>query len=176
LGRNHAQGDERPAAPPLPNLRDPRFALERETLKLVLHHPEVVVRSAKDVGPEDFTHPTYRGVWEIIAASGGPESAGTGWAVRLRDSAVDPAVSSALSALSVEPLLSHKEPDTAYVHAHVYRLQELTVLRRIADLKSRLQRTSPTEQATEHQRLFGELVTLEQQRRTLREKAMGPQT
>ena len=40
-----------------------------------------------------------------------------------------------------------KEPTTAYAAAHVYRLQELTAMRRIADLKSRLQRTNPVEHA-----------------------------
>ena len=53
--------------------------------------------------------------------------------------------------------------------SHVYRLQELTALRRIAEVKSRLQRTNPVEQATEYNRMFGELVALEQHRRTLRE-------
>jgi DNA primase len=52
-------------------------------------------------------------------------------------------------------------------------LQELTALRRIADLKSRLQRTNPVEHATEYNRMFGELVALEQHRRNLRELAVG---
>ena len=56
---------------------------------------------------------------------------------------------------------------------HVYRLQELTALRRIAEVKSRLQRTNPVDQATEYNRMFGELVALEQHRRTLRELSMG---
>ena len=85
----------------------------------------------------------------------------------------DPATSSALSALSVEPILSAKEPDTAYVHAHVFRLQELTAMRRITDLKSKLQRTNPVEHSAEYNRMFGELVALEQHRRTLRDKAIG---
>ncbi|KQY61797.1 MULTISPECIES: DNA primase [unclassified Nocardioides] len=169
---NDPSKPQQPAAPPLPNLRDPRFAIERETLKLVLHHPEVVVRSARDVTPADFTHPTYRGVWEAIQAGGGPESAKDGWAAGLRDHVKEPAVAAALTELSVEPLLSKKEPDLAYVHAHVYRLRELTVLRSIADVKSKLQRTNPDD-AENHNALFGELMTLEAQRRTLRDAGMG---
>ena len=46
-------------------------------------------------------------------------------------------------------------------------------MRRINDLKSRLQRTNPVEHAGEYNRMFGELVALEQHRRTLREKAIG---
>ncbi|MCB9519056.1 MAG: DNA primase [Gemmatimonadales bacterium] len=172
------RGEPEPAATPrqqLPDLRDPRFSIERETLKLVLQHPAVVGRTAADVGGNDFTHPTYRAVWEVVAAAGGPATAGhdEGWAARLRDAADDPAVSSAISALGVEPLPTAKEPDGAYVAAHVFRLLELTALRRIADLKSRLQRTNPVEQATDYNRMFGELVALEQHRRTLRERAMG---
>ena len=46
-------------------------------------------------------------------------------------------------------------------------------MRRINDLKSRLQRTNPVEHAGEYNKMFGELVALEQHRRTLREKAIG---
>lgn len=171
----HAPEPARPAAPPLPDLRDPRFSLERETLKLVVQHPEAVQRMAKDVDGDDFTHPTYRAVWDVVTACGGPANAPEGevWVAKLRDSVTEPAVQQALSALAVEPLLSSKEPTTAYVAAHVYRLQEVTAMRRIADLKSKLQRTNPVEHATEYNRMFGELVALEQHRRTLREKAIG---
>lgn len=166
-----------PAAPrqQLPDLRDPRFQLERDVLKLVIQHPAVVGRATSDVGANDFTHPTYRAVWELVAATGGPVAgmSDPGWATRVRDAAQDPAVSSAISALGVEPLRTAKEPDATYVAAHVYRLLELTAMRRIADLKSKLQRTNPVEQAGDYNRMFGELVALEQHRRNLRELAVG---
>ena len=57
-----------PSTPPLPDPRDPRFALERETLKLVLQHPAAVANVARDVGSNDFTHPVLRAVWEAAAA------------------------------------------------------------------------------------------------------------
>ena len=169
-----ATTQERPTRQ-LPDLRDPRFRLERETLKLVLQHPAAIGNAARDVGGNDFTHPTYRGAWELVAGSGGPTAgaADAGWTNRLRDAATDPAVASALSALTVEPLLTAKEPDAAYVAAHVFRLQELTTMRRIADLKSRLQRTNPVDHAADYNRMFGELVALEQHRRTLHDKAVG---
>ncbi len=166
---------EAPARPAVPDLRDPRFAIERETLKLVLHHPATVANTTRNVDASDFTHPTYRAVWEVIAEGGGPVAgvSDPGWAARLRDHATDTATASALSALVVEPLRTSKEPDLAYVHAHVYWLQELTAQRRIAELKSRLQRTNPVEQAVDYNRMFGELVALEQHRRNLRELALG---
>ena len=180
-----ARQDQRPASPAaepvtpprqqVPDLRDPRFSIERETLKLVIQHPAAVGRSAVDVGGNDFTHPTYRAVWELVAAAGGAAAGvgDSGWATRLRDAAADPAVSSAISALGVEPLRTAKEPDQTYVAAHVYRLLELTAMRRIADLKSRLQRTNPVEHTADYNRMFGELVALEQHRRSMRELAVG---
>jgi DNA primase len=157
----------------LPDLRDPRFSLERETLKLVLQHPSPVGRSITDVDGNDFTHPTYRAVWELVASAGGPAAgaADPGWATRVRAAADDPAVSSAISALAVEPLM--REPDEAYIALHFYSLRELTVRRRIADLKSRLQRTNPVEHPTEYNRMFGELTALEAHRRKLLDLKIG---
>src|SRR5262249_26829144 len=148
------------ATKPLPDLRDPRFALERETLKLVVQEPAAVARTSRDLGANDFTHPTYRGVWELVEQLGGPGTADASWAARLRDRAGDPTVAGALSALAVEPLLSRKGADDAFVANTVFRLQELTAQRRIADVKSKLQRTNPVEHATEYNRMFGELTAL----------------
>ncbi len=173
--RRPAEGEVAPQAParPLPDLRDPRFSLERETLKLVVQEPSVLGRLAKDVGPEDFTHPTYRAVWEIVADLGGPPAGASdaGWPSRLRDKAGTDAVSSAITSLGVEPLL--KPADSDYAAAHVFRLQEVTTMRRINEVKSRLQRTNPVEQAADYNRMFGELVALEQHRRSLRERSIG---
>ena len=157
----------------LPDLRDPRFALERETLKLVVQEPEAVARTTHDLGANDFTHPTYRAVWELVEQSGGLAAAGADWAGRLRDRTPEPAVAAALSALAVEPVPSRKGADDAFVANTVYRLQELTAQRRIADVKSRLQRTNPVEHTTEYNRMFGELTALEQHRRQLRDRALG---
>jgi DNA primase len=125
------------------------------------------------VGANDFTHPTYRAVWELVEKLGGLGAAAPDWAARLRDQASDPAVVAALSALAVEPLLSRKGADEAFVAANVYRLQELTAQRRITDLKSRIQRTNPVEHATDYNKMFGELVALEAHRRRLRDLAVG---
>jgi DNA primase len=174
-GPAYGEAASRTAAPPVPDVRDPRFTLERETLKLVVQYPLSVGQAAKDVDAHDFTHPTLRSVWEVVAALGGPAAAPGNevWVSKLREHVADPAAANALNALAVEPLLSAKEPDAAYVAAHVYRLQELTAMRRIADVKSKLQRTNPVEQATEYNRMFGELVALEQCRRDLRDRAIG---
>ena len=59
------------------------------------------------------------------------------------------------------------------VASRLFRLQVLTVGRHVADLKSRLQRTNPIEEPEQYNRMFGELIALEQQHRELREKAVG---
>ena len=174
--RGHGGGapPSRPAAE-LPDPRDSRLVLERETLKLVVQHPSVVGRTAAEVVPEDFTHGAYRAVWSSVAAAGGPTAADAQWSSTLRDAQTDERLQALVSALAVEPLLSDKEPDDAYVGQHVFRLRELTALRRIADVKSRLQRTNPVEESVDYNRMFGELVALEQHRRTLRERALETQ-
>jgi DNA primase len=159
----------------LPDPRDPRLFLERETLKLIVQHPGAVGRAAQDVDVHDFTHGAYRAMWTSIEAAGGPTAADVGWAARLHDAQSDERLRALVTALAVEPLHSAKEPDDAYVAQHVHRLRELTAMRRIADLKSRLQRTNPVEHAAEYNRMFGELVALEQHRRSLRERALESQ-
>lgn len=158
----------------VPDLRDPRFAVERETLKLVLQHPMAIGRTTTDIAANDFTHPIYRGVWELVAAAGGIVAGADDptWVARLRAGAADPAVSSAISALAVEPLM--RTPDAAYVTGYVFKLLELTAARRIADLKSRMQRTNPVEHEADFNKMFGELAALEQYRRTLRDRMAHP--
>lgn len=169
-------GESGPVAPtrrPMPDLRDPRFSIERETLKLLLQHPGLVQRSLEPVTADDFTHPAYRAVWEACAAHGGAAAGATdhGWAARVRDAVDNPFVSAAFAELSVEPVRSSGEPTEAYMFAHAYRLRELTLLRRIADLKSQLQRMDPSSE--ESVQVSAELWNLERQRRELADKAVG---
>ena len=65
------------------------------------------------------------------------------------------------------------QPQERLGREYVLRLRELAVLRRISEVKSRLQRMNPVTQTTDYNRLFGELVALESHRRTLRESALG---
>ena len=157
----------------LPDPRDPRLFLERETLKLVVQHPEVVGRTTRDVGSEDFTNGAYRALWAAIEEAGGPVAADATWAAHLRDSQEDERLQALISSLAVEPL--RRKPDTAYAQMHADALRELSAKRRIADLKSRLQRTNPVEQTTEYNKMFGELIALEAHARALRERALESQ-
>jgi DNA primase len=162
-----------PLAAGLPDARDPRLTLERETLKLVIQHPAVIAPALGEVDEEDFTHPAYRAVWSTVVAAGGVGSADAQWAARLQSTTSDERLRGLLTALTVEPAHTSKDPTPGYAAQHVHRLRELTTLRRIADLKSRLQRTNPVDQAADYNKMFGELVALEQHRRDLRERALA---
>ncbi|MCW2866293.1 MAG: primase, partial [Marmoricola sp.] len=155
--------------------RDPRLMLERETLKLLVQHPQVAGPHATELDPADFTHGAYRALWATMGEVATAAAADTQWASRLREQQRDDRLRVLVSALATEPLHSEKDPDDAYVVQHVYRLRELTTLRRIADVKSRLQRTNPVTEATDYNKMFGELIALEQHRRSLREKALESQ-
>jgi len=170
-GHGGQAGAPSPAAPAqrLPDLRDPRFAVERETLKLVLQHPMAIGRSTAEVGPADFTHPVYRAVWELVATAGGPVegAADAQWVSRVRSGTADERLGQVVSALAVEPIRA-REPDPAYVLEHIVRLREATLARQIADAHSRLQRSDPAGEA--YLAALGELNRLELQRRALRDR------
>ncbi|MGN6251257.1 MAG: DNA primase [Marmoricola sp.] len=155
----------------LPDPRDPRLLLERETLKLVVQRPDLVAASMGDVDDSDFTHPAYAALWRVVAGLGGPGAADDGWPHRLQGACQDERLRDLVTALAVEAVRSQREPTRGYADQHVHRLRELTALRRIAEVKSRLQRTNPVEQAGDYNKMFGELVALEQHRRQLRELA-----
>ena len=166
------QAAPEPARPSWPNPHHPHFALERETLRLALQHPAVVGSAADELDTDDFTHPGHASVWRALAGLGGPSAAGPDWAHQVR-AAADPLTSAEIAALAVEPLKRRGVPTEQYAAQHVLGLQELTVVRRITDVKSRLQRTNPVSQQADYNRMFGELVALEQARRQLREQVVG---
>ena len=92
---------------------------------------------------------------------------------RLRDAASNDEVRGLVTELAVESLRHDGEADGRYADAVYARLLELATTRRIAELKSKLQRLSPVEATAAYNRLFGELVALESHRRGLRERAIG---
>ncbi len=102
-----------PAGLPVPDPRDPRISLERETLKLVLQQPALCGPLCGDLGDNDFTHPAYRALWHVVAGLGGPAAAPSEevWVDKVRTAldesagqAGDPALRQVLNALVVEPL------------------------------------------------------------------------
>jgi DNA primase len=65
------------------------------------------------------------------------------------------------------------EPDEKYADVVLARVGELAVGRDIAAVKARLQRTNPVEDQPAYNKMFGDLVALEQRRKSLLERATG---
>jgi DNA primase len=91
----------------------------------------------------------------------------------VRDAAADLAAQAMIGELAVEPLRRDGPADPQYVLVQLSGLQLFALNRRIADVKSRLQRVNPVDEADEYHRLFGELLSLEQHARALREQTSG---
>jgi DNA primase len=64
------------------------------------------------------------------------------------------------------------EPDARFAEAVLAQVEDLTVTRQISTLKSRLQRLSPVEHQ-DYNRIFGDLVALEQRHKALLGRASG---
>jgi DNA primase len=176
--RGPVQVTSEPAPPrraEVPSPREPRFVVEWEALKLVMQYPHLVRATFEELGDDDFMHPWLALVRGAMAKAGGPGSArpGEAWVVAVREAVQDQRAAAVVSALAVEPLHIDREPDERFAGAHLARLQELTCLRRITELKSKLQRTNPIDEADEYNRMFGELIALERYRTELRDRAIG---
>jgi DNA primase len=159
--------------------RDPVVQVEREALKLAVQRPALAGPAFDALGEDVFTAAEHAEVFRLVAACGGTGAGTTDreWAEKLRASATDDRLRGLVTRLAVEPLLlpprADGEADARYAGAVLARLEELAVSRQIAALKSRLQRLSPVDATAEYNRMFGDLVALEQQRKMLVGLAAG---
>ena len=162
--------------PPSRDPQDPTIHLEREALKIAVQQPVLAAAAAFDqLEPASFTVPAHIAVRVAIEEAGGTSTAavGEGWVQAVRDHVGDTEVRSMVSALAVEPLRNDGEPTARYVDAVVARVGEVAMTRRVTTLKSRLQRLNPVEEQETYNRLFGQLIAMEQERIALRERAIG---
>jgi DNA primase len=172
------RADAGPAEQVRYDLADPVIQVEREALKLAVQRPALCGPAFDVLGPSAFTAEPHAAVRELIDGCGGARGAASvqEWVARLRDAAPDDRVRGFVTQLAVEPLRVPRadgEPDTRYADAVLARVEELAVSRRIAEVKSRLQRVNPVDAQAEYNRTFGDLVALEQRRKALVEKAAG---
>jgi DNA primase len=169
------QRPETPAADrPAEKVDEATASVEREALKVALQLPAVAGPQFDALEPEAFLLPAHRSLRGAIAAAGGTSAAvaGPAWTERVEEH-MEEGLRSGVHALAVEPLRSGTDGQERYADAVLARMHEIVASRRVAALKSRLQRINPQEQPEEHARLFGELIALESLRRGLRERAIG---
>jgi DNA primase len=155
--------------PSVPDPGERRFSIERDVLKLAMQHPDSLKAAWAELEADDFVHPYYRSVFEAISAVGTPSETSPDALIQ----ALPEGAAGLVTGLSVEPLAVTGVPDDRLAGAYVVRLRELTAMRRIDQLKARIQRTNPVTEQTAYNRMFGELVALESHRRALREQAIG---
>lgn len=165
---------EHPAARPNPN--DPTLLPQRQVLAAALQYPAMAGPGFDALEAEAFTHPAYAVLRGLIAEAGGTAAGlgGAEWVNAVADRTEDLTMRALLSELANEPLPVKSESDIPrFVAGVLARTQEAWVGRQIAELKSRLQRISSTEQPEAYLALFGDLVALEQYRKSLLTQAMG---
>jgi DNA primase len=158
--------------PQLPNPADRLLATERETSKLLIQAPQLFDPGWDGLAAGDFTHPAYAAVFTSVEKAA-VEDTGDDWVHRVAKSADSDHLRSLIVSLAVEPLLVNGDVTRRFVVAHSARLQLLTVMRQIADLKSRLQRTNPVEAEKKYNQMFSELVVLEARRQQLQNRSLG---
>ncbi|MFF2450935.1 DNA primase [Isoptericola sp. NPDC058082] len=165
-----------PATPVLaaPDPRDPVARLERQALIVVLQYPQHVPASFDELGDDAFGVPAWRAVHDAVRAAGGVaagrEVGGGRWVETVTEQAPETVVP-LVTELAVAPVPEDRESVIgAYVADVVRALVDLGLTRRIADAKSRLQRLDQEKDPEAYQQAFTDLLAIEQQRRTLRER------
>jgi DNA primase len=158
------------------DLGDPLVQLERQVLQLAVQRPGLCGPEFDALGADAFSAPAHQAVFSLIAACGGTAGARGSvreWAARLRDEAPNERAQAFVTQLAVEPPVITGEPDARYADNLLARIGETAVSREIAAIKARLQRMNPLEDQVRYNRLYGDLIGLEQRRRALVERAAG---
>ncbi|UGT60536.1 DNA primase [Nocardia asteroides] len=164
-----------PAPRPEPSpLADPALTPQRQALAAALQYPGIAGAAFDALEPEVFTHPALAAVRALIAEAGGTAAGldGAAWVSAVADRADDLTLRGLISELAGQPLPVKTDADIPrFVTGVLARAQEALIGRQIAELKSKLQRVSSADQ--DYLALFGDLVALEQYRKSLLTQAMG---
>ncbi len=164
---------QRPArlAPVAPHVR-----VEAELLKLAVQRPALLGPRFDALDPQAFTAPDHVVLHQLPTAAGGLTAAGHGgreWVDLLLEHAHEEGARALVTRFAVEAIQAEPGAEERYAAAMLAALEAVAVDRAIAQVKSRMQRLNPMEEQQDYNRLFGELVALEQQRRVLRDRAAG---
>jgi DNA primase len=168
--------DNRPAQRiPAQPTDSPQRLVEREALKLALQVPVMAGPMFDALGAETYGHPVFQEVREAIGKAGGTAAgiSGAVWIEAVRDACTDLGAKALVGELAVDNLHVDGEVDPRYVQITLARLQVGAVTTRIKELKSKVQRVNPVAHKDEYLALAGELFSLEQQARALRDQAAG---
>ncbi|MET9214420.1 MULTISPECIES: DNA primase [unclassified Nocardia] len=166
--------EESSSVRPAPN--DPVLLAQRQTLSAALQYPGIAGVVFDSIDTAAFTHPAYVAVRIMIAQAGGTAAGlgGAEWVAAVADHTDDLMTRALVSELANEQLPVRSQNDIPrFITGVLARTQEAWVGRQIAELKSKLQRLSASEEPDTYMTLFGDLVALEQYRKSLAAQAMG---
>jgi len=166
----------RPQRAPRPAPVDPNVRVEAELLKLAVQRPALLGPRFDALDPQAFTAADHVTLHQIVIAAGGLVAAGhggRGWVDLLLAQSHDDGARALVTRFAVEAIQADSHAEERYAGAMLAALEAIAVDRAIAQAKSRMQRLNPVEEQQEYNKLFGELVALEQQRRVLRDRAAG---
>ena len=159
--------DSTPTSPaPIVNLNDPVLVLEREVLKIRLQFPELV-SDWKDLEGNAFTYERYAKLRTALESTSETDPN------KILEKISDHNIKSLATELIVEPIRVDREISDKYVQSIFARLREVALTRTISEIKSKLQRFNPVENADEYSAIFTELVSLEAKKRAQKELAVG---
>ena len=171
-GVAEARRVNRPAAAPAD---DAATMVEREALKVVVQRPDLAGGWGEELSVDHVTTPDHALVLGAVLVAGGTAGAAAGerWVQELLAHAPDDRIRGVITGLAVEPLHAGAPVDESYAAAQFARLQEIATTRTITAVKSRLQRLNPVEETVEYNRLFRDLLDLEEHKRSLRERVIN---
>lgn len=169
-------GDKADQPATRPDPADSALLPQRQALAAGLQYPSIAGPAFDALEAEAFTHPAYATIRALMSAAGGAASgrSGADWVSAVTDRTDDLTIRALISELAIEALPVKSVDDIPrFVTGVLARAQEGLVGRQVAELKSRLHRVSSTEDSEAYLALFGDLVALEQYRKSLLEQAMG---
>jgi DNA primase len=142
----------------------PTYLLEREVVKSILQFSDLS-STWRELAADDFSDESLRAVFALISER--PQAL-SDLTELMRE--LEPDSAALITELTVEPLRSAEATET-FVASLIARVREVSLTRKIAELKSTLLRLDP--ESAEYGPTFSELIALEALRRTLHEKGLG---
>jgi DNA primase len=163
VGRNNRESAGGAARTPVEK-NSPTYLLEREVLKSILQFSELAP-DWENLAAEDFSAEAHQSIFALVASN---PTALANLSGLIEKS--EPEIAALITELTVEPLRS-AEPTESFFSSLISRVREVSVTRKIVELKSSLLRLDP--ESAEYGPTFAELIALEAVRRTLHERGLG---
>lgn len=158
----------------LPDPHDRGLTVERDTLKLVLQHPEAFDATWYGVTPGDYSHPAYSALFAAIAPLSAVGVPTADWSRTVVEALDDESLTQLAVQLTVEP---HPIAVTRqYALEYMAKLRLLKVTHTILTLKSKLQRTNPVTDEAAYNQMFTTMIALEAERKELLLASTGEHT